>query len=585
LERQRSIDPHAKTDGSPTYTPGVPVTYTITVTNAGPSAVIGATVSDILPAGTSFVSAAGGATYDSGSNTVRYTTGALGVSGSTSFTITILPASTRTGSLVNTATVAAPTGTTDSNPLNNSAIDTDTPAPVADLSISKTDNRTTYVPDRNLTYTITVTNLGPSAVTGATVSDVLPAGTSFVSATGGAMYDFESKTVRYTAGTIGVLGSASFTLTILPAATRTDPLVNTATVAPPSGVTDPTTGNNSATDTDTLAPPQDPVILAISDVGCESTPVVTVIEATSGTVRRQFQAFETSFRGGLRAALGDLDNDGIDEIVVAPGLGRMGEIRVFTLEGVERTSFRLAPFGATYRDGIDVAVGDINGDGLDDVVAAKSRGAGDVAILPSNGSSLRMSAIFAAFGGGFLGGATVAVADMGTFVGGTDRTRPDGRAEVIVGSGIGMAPTVMVFDVSGSPRVVDSFRPLSAAYQAGFSISAQRINADRIPDLLIAAGRSSSAAVEVYDGATKARIAMYGAFASLARPSAKVYAAAADLDGDGWADEAYMTQGTGVTTAGVQQLRVQSPNQATTIATSLRAPLRVVTRGPRRLAA
>ncbi len=324
------------------------------------------------------------------------------------------------------------------------------------------------------------------------------------------------------------------------------------------------------------------MILAVADVGCESTPTVTVIDATTSAVRAQFQAFETGFRGGLRAALGDLDNDGGDEIVVAAGPGRPGEIRVFTLEGVERPGFRSVPFGPAYRDGLEVAVGDVNGDGLDDVVAAKSRGAGDVVVMRSNGGAMRPLTTFTAFASTFQGGAVVTVADVGTFVGAANRTRTDGRAEVIVGSGTGMAPTVLVYDVSGAPRVVDSFRPLSAAYQAGFSLSAQRINGDRIPDLVVSAGRSAAAAVEVYDGVTRSRIASYRAFAALANPSAQVYAAAADVDGDGWADRAYMTQGTGGA-AGVQRLQVQSPGQVQAIATGLRAPLRVVTRGPRRL--
>ena len=50
--------------------PGTNTTYTITVTNNGPSTVTGATVSDLLPAGTTFVSATNGATYDAGTNTV-----------------------------------------------------------------------------------------------------------------------------------------------------------------------------------------------------------------------------------------------------------------------------------------------------------------------------------------------------------------------------------------------------------------------------------------------------------------------------------------------------------------------------------
>jgi len=55
---------------------------------------------------------------------------------------------------VNTASAADPAGTTDPNGANNSATDTDTAAPVADLSVTKTDGQTTAVPGTSDTYTI-----------------------------------------------------------------------------------------------------------------------------------------------------------------------------------------------------------------------------------------------------------------------------------------------------------------------------------------------------------------------------------------------------------------------------------------------
>src|SRR4029079_17415829 len=82
--------------------------------------------------------------------------------------------STAIGNLINTASASEPTGTTDPNPNNNSATDTDTRAPVADLGVTKTDGSATYTPGGSTTYTIVVTNNGPSFVTGATVTDILP---------------------------------------------------------------------------------------------------------------------------------------------------------------------------------------------------------------------------------------------------------------------------------------------------------------------------------------------------------------------------------------------------------------------------
>src|SRR6185503_6479701 len=68
------------------------------------------------------------------------------------------------GSVTNTATIAAPSGTTDPTSGNNSASDTDTVTPVADLTITKTDGVTSVTAGTSTTYTITVTNNGPSTV-------------------------------------------------------------------------------------------------------------------------------------------------------------------------------------------------------------------------------------------------------------------------------------------------------------------------------------------------------------------------------------------------------------------------------------
>ena len=246
-----------KDDGKTSVAPGTNTTYTITVTNNGPSTVTGATVSDVLPTGTTFVSATNGATYDAGTNTVHYTAGTLATGDTTSFQLTLAIDPALAGSLSNTATVSPPSGVTDPTGGNNTATDTDVLTPQADLAIAKSDGTTSAVPGTTTTYTITVTNNGPSTVTGATVSDVLPAGTTFVSATGGATYDSDTNTVHFTTGTLATGGTTSFLLTLAINGTATGMLSNTATVSPPSGVTDPASGNNSATDTDTLTPRAD----------------------------------------------------------------------------------------------------------------------------------------------------------------------------------------------------------------------------------------------------------------------------------------------------------------------------------------
>ena len=172
-----------KTDGVTSVTAGGSTTYTIVVSNNGPSDVIGATVSDLLPAAVTsdaFTAVqSGGASGFSASGSGNINDTVNMPAGSTiTYAVAANISASATGSMSNTATVTAPAGVTDSNPGNNSATDTDTVAPAtvtADLAITKTDGVTSVIAGGTTTYTIVVTNNGPGDVSGATVSDLLPA--------------------------------------------------------------------------------------------------------------------------------------------------------------------------------------------------------------------------------------------------------------------------------------------------------------------------------------------------------------------------------------------------------------------------
>src|SRR5262249_48726080 len=142
------------------------------------------------------------------------------------------------------------------------ATDNNPVGPQADLTISKAGSPNPYVPGAALTYTIVVTNAGPSNVTGARVQDALPAPlASFTwtcTPTTGAACGTPSGTgsidalVTLPAGT-----SATFSVTGTVPADTTGSLTNAATVTPPVGVTDPVPGNNNAANTNPVGPQAD----------------------------------------------------------------------------------------------------------------------------------------------------------------------------------------------------------------------------------------------------------------------------------------------------------------------------------------
>ena len=201
----------------------------------------------------------GGATgfTASGSGSINDTGIQMPVGSTIAYTLTATVSSSATGNLVNTATVSPPAGTTDPNPGNNSATDIRRINSQADLGITKSDGTATYVPGGNTTYTIVVSNNGPSAAaTGVTVVDQLPAvlesATFTATSTGGAtgFTASGSGSINDTGIQMPVGSTITYTLTATVSSSATGNLVNTATVSPPAGTTDPNPGNNSATDID-----------------------------------------------------------------------------------------------------------------------------------------------------------------------------------------------------------------------------------------------------------------------------------------------------------------------------------------------
>lgn len=260
-----------------TVAPGGTVTYTITVTNTGPNFATGATVSDTF--GPQFTSdtftavGAGGATGFTASGTGNiHDTVNVPVGGTITYTATGHVSATATGSLTNTGTVTPATGTVDTNLVNNSATATNTLGSVANLTVTKVDNlggssvaNTTgsVAQGGTITYTIVLSNLGPSTATGVKLSDVFPSTISsdtFAAVGAGGATGFTSSGTGGITDTVTVPsgGSVTYTVTAHVSATATvgSVMANSAVITPPAGLTD-TNPVTVATDLDTIttAPP------------------------------------------------------------------------------------------------------------------------------------------------------------------------------------------------------------------------------------------------------------------------------------------------------------------------------------------
>jgi uncharacterized repeat protein (TIGR01451 family) len=229
------------------FTQGSDGSYTLTVSNGGTATSSGTiTVTDVLPASLTFVSATGsGWSCNNSSGTVTCTTNnTVSAGGSAAaITLTVNPTAAAVPSVTNTASVS---GGNDSNTGNNNASSPTTVNGLPDLTIAKS-HAGDFAQGTDGDYTITVSNGGTAASSGTvTVTDVLPAALTYVSATGtGWACSEASGTVTCTqSGSIGAEASApDITLTVNPGAAGD--VTNTVTVAG-GGETD--TSNNTASD-------------------------------------------------------------------------------------------------------------------------------------------------------------------------------------------------------------------------------------------------------------------------------------------------------------------------------------------------
>ncbi|WP_159451776.1 beta strand repeat-containing protein, partial [Pedobacter africanus] len=262
---------------------GQPLTYTLTVTNNGPSNLNPAdviTLTDALPAGfTSAVYTAGSGTYTSANGNWTGLTLAAGQSAALSISGTL--AATATGSISNTASLTGPTGTADPVSANNTATVVSAISRIMDFAVVKTAG--TAVAGQPLTYTISLTNNGPATLQAAdniTVTDALPNGfeNPVYTASSG---NFSSTTGNWTGLTLASGQSVSLSISGTVAATASGSLSNTAVVNGPADTSDPVNTNNSSTVVSTIGRVMDLGLSKTASAAVAGQPLVYTITVTN----------------------------------------------------------------------------------------------------------------------------------------------------------------------------------------------------------------------------------------------------------------------------------------------------------------
>jgi fibronectin-binding autotransporter adhesin len=414
-----------------------------------------------------------------------------------------------TGNLDVTATVTAQADQPDPDLTNNTATDSDALMPQADVSITITGSPNPVTAGFNLTYTITVSTAGPSDAQSLNLMGSIPLNATFVSFSApagwttsapavGGTGDFSAMLATLAAGS----GSQVFTLVVHIDAGTINNTVISNNVLISSTTTDPVAGNNSATAMTTVVTPP-PVIAMplpiITGADAGGGPHVEVFDPITGALRFSFYAYEEHFTGGVRVAAADVTGDGVPDIITGAGPGGGPHVKVFDgVTGAEvRTFFA---YDAAFRGGVFVAGGDINGDGFADIITGADAGGGPhVEVFSGKDGSLLAS--YYAYDPAFTGGVRVAGGDVDG----------DGLADVITGAGPGGGPQVIVFSGANN-SILRSFYAYDPAFTGGVYVSAGDIDQDGHADIITGAGAGGTSQVIVYSGMSGAILHSFLAF-------------------------------------------------------------------------
>ena len=561
--------------------------FTVTVTNSGTPSTNGVvTLTDSVPPGLTPTAASGAGWTCGVSGAVVSCSRSDPLAPGASYgpvTITVNVAASAPASVANTATIS---GGGDVNTANNTATDVATITPVAaqvaDLAVTKTDGKASYTPGTAISYTIAVTNAGPSTAAGFSIADNVPAAitgvsvTCAVTGTGNCGTNGTSgNSVSFTAASLAPGAGNTLTLTVngSVSTSASGTLVNTVTVAAGAGATDPNPGNNSATDTNqpgtgvvtevTSFLAFDPAFAGgvsvvagdvtgdgvaeiITGAGAGGWPQVRAFSLAGGVVTEvaSFLAFDQAFAGGITVAAGDVTGDGVAEFITGAGTGGWPHVRAFSLAGgvvTEVASF--LAFDQAFAGGVTVAAGDVTGDGVAEfITGARAGGWPQVRAFSLAGGVVTEVASFLAFDQAFAGGVTVAAGDV----------TGDGVAEFITGARAGGWPQVRAFSLAGGVVTeVASFLAYNQTFAGGVTVAAGDVTGDGVAEFITGAGAGGWPHVRAFSlaGGVVTEVASFLAYSQAFAGGISV--AAGDMTGDDVAD---IITGTGP--SGGPQVRV-----------------------------
>jgi hypothetical protein len=227
----------------------------------------------------------------------------------------------------------------------------------------------------------------------------------------------------------------------------------------------------------------------IAAPGVGGPPVVRIFDGKTGADLADIPVYEASFTGGLYVAAGDVNDDGKADIITGTGDG--GGPRVKVLDGATLGRTVLKDYFAyedSFRGGVIVAAGDLDGDHKADVITGTGVGGGP-RVIAFSGADDHVLRNFFAYEDAFRGGVLVAAGDIDG----------DGKADIITGTGPGGGPRVTA--VSGlDGHVLTDRLADDAAFRGGVRVEADDVNHDGVADVVARVRHGDREDVRFFDG-------------------------------------------------------------------------------------
>jgi len=220
-----------------------------------------------------------------------------------------------------------------------------------------------------------------------------------------------------------------------------------------------------------------------------------------GPIAGEILPYGTTHSSNATIAMGNFDADPESEFVVGAGTNGSPSIKVYDANGTLTAGF--LAYKSTFKGGVDVATGDIDGDGTDEIITGPLIGGPHIRTFEPNGTA---RGGFFAFDEASRTGIKVAAGD----------TNGDGSDEIITSLNAGGEPRVKVFDIAdGSPALLREFLAYESTFRGGVDVAAGNVN-DSSPhdEIITATGPSGSGMVRVFSNTATSlsHFRVYGTF-------------------------------------------------------------------------